>query len=330
MEKTLPIHLQEVIFGSSNPSISKQISKLEKEGKIKKIASRIYTGKISEQPEDIIRRNLFLILGNQYEGAVLSHRSALEFKPTSANHIFLTYTYTKNIELPGVTIRFLKGPGPVESDNKFMGELYVSSQARAFLENMQVSKKPGPESKTLSLPEIEEKLEKIIQVHGEKKINELRDQAKKVADELDMDAEFKKLNKVISALLTTHPSKILTSPVALARAFGTPYDADRLRLFETLFTSLQQSEFPVRPDRNTTSRTFKNFAFFEAYFSNYIEGTKFEIEEAKEIIKTQNPIATRNEDSHDVLGTYQIVSSREEMQTTPSSGEDLTHSPIQA
>jgi hypothetical protein len=38
MENILQIHLQEIIFGSPEPKISKQISKLQKEGKIRKIA----------------------------------------------------------------------------------------------------------------------------------------------------------------------------------------------------------------------------------------------------------------------------------------------------
>ena len=62
MEKNLPIHLQEIIFGSSNSSISKQISKLEKDKKIKKIAPRIYTSNFDEVPGKIIKRNLFLKL----------------------------------------------------------------------------------------------------------------------------------------------------------------------------------------------------------------------------------------------------------------------------
>ena len=37
MENSIPIHLREVIFSSSNRSLSKQISKLEKAGKIKKL-----------------------------------------------------------------------------------------------------------------------------------------------------------------------------------------------------------------------------------------------------------------------------------------------------
>ncbi|MEL7005287.1 MAG: cell filamentation protein Fic, partial [Bacteroidota bacterium] len=106
MENNLPIHLQEVVFGSSDPNISKKISKLEKEGKLRKIAPRLYTGNLEESPEIIVRRNIFTILGKLFSGAVLSHRSALEFKPTSTNQIFLTYTYTKKTKLPGLTIRF--------------------------------------------------------------------------------------------------------------------------------------------------------------------------------------------------------------------------------
>ena len=80
MEKNLPIHLQEVIFGSSDSSISKKISQLEKEGKIRKLAPRLYTGNLEDEPNKIIRRNLFSILGHLYPNALLSHRSALEFK----------------------------------------------------------------------------------------------------------------------------------------------------------------------------------------------------------------------------------------------------------
>ncbi|WP_228479045.1 hypothetical protein [Flavobacterium soyangense] len=49
------------------------------------------------------------------------------------------------------------------------------------------------------------------------------------------------------------------------------------------------------PDINKETNAFRNFAFFEAYFSNYIEGTIFEIKEAKSIIQTEHqfPIRTK-------------------------------------
>ena len=323
MENILPIHLQEIIFGSSESSISKQISRMEKEGKIRKIAPRIYSSNLDEPVDEIIRRNLLRILGNLYPGVLLSHRSAFEFQPTKAGHIFLTYTYTKKLTLPGITLRFLEGHKPIDGDNAISGELFVSQKARAFLENLQPSKNPGSTSKCLTLAEIEDKLEQIIRVNGEDELNKVRDKARAIAEELSMTKEFDRLNKMISALLTTHSSNILSSPLAIARAFGAPYDPGRMKLFEGLFRDLQKQEFKNRPDRNTTVSSFRNFAFFESYFSNYIEGTVFEVDEAKQIIETNRPLAARNQDSHDVLGTYQLVSNKQEMSLTPQSPEAL-------
>jgi hypothetical protein len=323
MEKNLPIHLQEIIFGSSDSKISKRISKFEKEGKIRKLAPRVYTGNLEDDPEKIISRNLFSVLGHLYPGAVLSHRSALEFKPTSTGQIFLTYKYTKKAKLPGLTIRFLEGPGPIEGDNLIAGGLYASQKERAILENFQLSRKPGPDSKTLTFPEIEERLEQIVSVNGEEELNRVRDRAKEISQNLGTTKEFEKLNTIISALLTTHSSKILQSPIAAARAFGVPYDPSRYELFGKLFQELNQFEFQLFEDRNSNTTSFKNFAFFESYFSNYIEGTKFKIDQAKQIIETQTPLPTRHEDSHDVLGTYQIVSNRKEMSIVPQTPDEL-------
>src|SRR5665647_3370995 len=323
MENILPIHLQEIIFGSSYPKISKQISRLEKGGKIRKIAPRIYSSNLKEPIEDIIKRNLFLILGHLYPGALLSHRSAFEFQPTEEGHIFLTYSYTKKVNLPGIILRFLSGHKPIKGDNAISGELYVSQKGRAFLENLQPSKNISGIAKCLSIIQIEGKLEQIIRVNGEDELNKVRDQAKEISTELGMEKEFIRLNKIISALLSTHSSKILSSPIAVARAFGFPYDPGRMKLFEDLFRVLKSGEFKNRPDKNKSAKSFRNFAFFESYFSNYIEGTVFEIDEAKQIIETNKPLAARNQDSHDVLGTYQLVSNRQEMSVTPQTPDEF-------
>lgn len=323
MENNIPIHLQEVIFASKDTAISRQLGKLTETGQIKKIAPRIYTSNFEDSDEVIIKRNIFTILGKLYPGAVLSHRSALEFKPTSASQIFVTYTYTKKIELPGITIRFMEGMPALEEDHPFSGALFVSQQERAFLENLQSSRQIGPTSKTITLPEIESKLEQIVQVKGEEGLNQFSDTAREIAQQLGMQSEFEKLNKLISALLSTKPSKILTSPLAVARALGNPYDQHRLELFEKLFVELQQQHYKERQDVNKETNAFRNFAFFEAYFSNYIEGTIFEIEEAKSIIQTETPIPNRDEDSHDILGTYKLVSNQKEMSTTPSNPDEL-------
>jgi len=222
-----------------------------------------------------------------------------------------------------VIISFLDGSGPIEGDNRFIGDLFVSQKARAFLENMQISKKLGSDSKTLALPDIEEKLEQILFVHGEEGLNELRDRARELSKILNFKKEFERLNTTISALLSTKPTVNLKSPAAIAKVMGEPYDKRRIELFETLLIELQNSEYKHRQEKNISIKSFRNFAFFESYFSNFIEGTKFTIEEAKKIIATQTPIPKRTDDSHDILGTYQITANRKEMSVIPTTGEEL-------
>jgi len=323
MEKIIPIYLQEIMFSTSNLSESKQLFKLQKEGKIRKIAAKLYTSNFSDTPEVIVKRNLFLILGRLYPKAVISHRSAFEFAPTATGHIFLTYNYTKKITLPGITIHLMEGKAGLPEDVPFIEGLFASQRERAFLENMQVSRKKESESKTLPRKEIEDKLEQFICINGDKAVNGLRDNARALAVKLDMQAEFEKLNKIISSLLSTHTSSVLTSPLAVARSFGFPFDPNRLELFHSLYTSLLQSELAPLPDKNSSEKAYRNFAFFESYFSNFIEGTRFELEDAQKIIETNMPLPARNDDSHDVLGTYYIVSNRKEMSVVPNTPDEL-------
>uniref|UniRef100_UPI00404791D0 hypothetical protein n=1 Tax=Algoriphagus sp. TaxID=1872435 RepID=UPI00404791D0 len=82
----------------------------------------------------------------------------------------------------------------------------------------------------MPLPDLEERLEQIIRVNGEDELNQLRDRARIISLQLDMSQEFEKLNRIISALLTTKMAKVLSSPLAIARAFGMPYDPARMEL----------------------------------------------------------------------------------------------------
>ena len=314
---------QEIIFSSSDKNISYQITKAEKEGKIRKIAPRIYTSNLQDSVEYIIKRNFFDILKWRFPEAIISHRSASELRPTETGNFFLTSNYTKKVtDLKGITVNVMKGKPALASDVNF-GGIYASSGWRWILENMQISRKKGDESKTFPIEMIEDKLEKIIIREGESGINKFRDKARDIALQLDFNDEFNRLNTIISALLNTHNVSVLTSDSAKARACGLPFDSNRVELFEILYDKLKDYYFPERPDKNTSEDSFRLFSFFEAYFSNYIEGTKFIVEDAKKIVDTGVVIPKRIKDSHDILGTFQIVSNSYEMSTTPANAEDL-------
>jgi hypothetical protein len=325
MENLLPHPTSEIVTGSSDSGISKRISRLQKEGRLRKIAPRIYTSNFTDSPESIIRRNLFFILGLQYPGAVLSYRSAFERQPTEMGIIFLSYTYTKKIILPGIVLSFQMGPGPVEGDEVLSGELFVSQTARAYLENLQSSKRKGGFSKCLSPAVIERMLEQTFT----DELSDIKASAKKLADTLKMETEYSRLEKMIDNILSGKTSQKKSSEDIAIQIPQTntehPFDKKRLVLFENLFDTLQKNSFPDRPEKNVSEEAFRNFAFFESYFSNHIEGTVFTMEEATKIIDTNTPLPDRVVDSYDLLRTYQVVSSRKEMSWVPVTSAEFIH-----
>jgi hypothetical protein len=137
-----------------------------------------------------------------------------------------------------------------------------------------------------------------------------------------MTDEFVALDTLIGSLLGTRKSR-LASPVALARAAGVPYDPQRLELFQQLFAELEATAPVTRPARRTNGPALP---FFEAYFSNFIEGTQFAVDEAAEIIFQGRIPSARPEDAHDVLGTWKVVSDQREMSRCPKDTGDFMDS----
>lgn len=313
--------LSEIIFGTSENKEKKRLYALLRTKKARKIAPRIYTTNLTDPPEKIIRESVYEILGHLFPKAVISYRTALELKPTKDSEVFLTSGYSRQVKLPGLTVKIFKGPPPTEDDRPFMGNLFIASQARAFLENLQPSRKRGAAAKSISRKEIEERLEGIMRVRGEAGLNNLRDNARRAAHSLGFDSEFKTLDKIIGAMLQTKPATELESSVAKARAVGEAFDPARIRLFETLVSALKQTPLRESPEAITNPESLRVLAFFEAYFSNYIEGTQFEVEEAREIVFEAKIPDERPEDAHDVLGTYRVVSNLPEYQKLPTDFE---------
>lgn len=306
----------------SGTSLTKRISRYLKEGKVRKIASRLYTKNLSDPPENIIQRNLWPIVGAYFPGGLIADRTALENKPAVDGSIFLISPQKKNIELPGLILRSRKGHPPLPTDRPFIGGLFLASQPRAFLENMKPSRGRGCVSRTLSPRELEERLDLLLRRGGPETLNKLRDESSKIAEPLGLGEEFKELDKLIGSLLGTRAAK-LHSQVGVARQLGLPYDPQRLELFLILREALVSRAPISRLSPVLSSQTLANLAFFESYFSNFIEGTEFEIEEAFEIIFKGKISLGRPEDSHDILGTFKIVSDTQGMSRTPKNFEEF-------
>ncbi|NQT91513.1 MAG: Fic family protein [Lentisphaerae bacterium] len=319
MENNLP----EIVFSASDSALSQRISRWVKSGKLRKIAPRVYTSNFADPDEEIVRRNLYPVLGRLFPRAVLSHRSTLEGGPTETGDVFLTYKYTKLIVLPGVRVHLMKGPEPAPTDLPFLNGLFISSRPRAFLENLQVARSRSGVSKTLTKAKIEYRLDRVCRTQGADALNALRDSARTLSATLHMETSFRKLDAMIGALLRTRSADGLSSPGARARSVGMPYDPTRLDIFNRLFAELAQAEFAARTETRTSAEEKQLLAFFEAYFSNYIEGTEFEIDEAYDIVFHNKAPRNRPEDAHDITGTFRVAVGLDQPAAVPGSFKDL-------
>lgn len=324
MRKNFPkLVLPEIVFSSSSVDQSREIGRLLKNGYLRKLLPRVYTSNLEEKEEVLIRKNLWLIISHIFPGVMLSHRSALEFQPSPKGCLYLTGKNRRTYSWPGLTIRMSEGPSILEDDRPVFGSLYVSSLERACLENLSQSRAVSGEKRTVERDVLEERLLSILMTRGEKGLNELRERARQIAGTFSWKAEFDQLNLIISALMATQPRSILQSPLAVAAAFGEPYDAGRFFLFQNLVGILAQMEFVERLEKTNDQEKFAQIAFFESYFSNFIEGTTFEVEEAYSIVFQGKIIPNRTGDSHDILGTYELCFDRFQMKHTADEEEEF-------
>ena len=177
-----------------------------------------------------------------------------------------------------------------------MASLYLASRARAYLEVLAPSRSGSRFGKKgLTGEEIEERLERLLRVRGEDDLREMRELARSLKADLGADRQFRWLDATVGALLRTRDVPLASRP-GRARAAGHPYDSERLRLWQELHRLLMADPYPDRAERYPPgSEGFANAAFFDAYFSNWIEGTEFGLDEAREIVLSggRAPVAAR-------------------------------------
>jgi hypothetical protein len=307
----------------STTAQSSAVSRATASGALRRIGPKLYTKNLVDPPEQIVRRHLWPLIAAYVPGALIADRTALENVPAPDGSIFVISDRARDIALPGITIRTRKGPGAQPEDRPFVGGLFISSTARAFLDNLAPSRlgKSGVR-RTLGREQIEHRLDDLVRRSGAEALNRLRDEARLIAPRIGREGECAAFDRLVGALLGTREDD-LTSARARARHTGTPYDPDRLQLFELLYRELRAVAPVVRPARERNAEARSTLAFFEAYFSNFIEGTEFEVEEAAAIVFRHAIPRDRPADAHDILGTWRLVSDPVEMAKTPADAQEL-------
>jgi hypothetical protein len=269
-------------------------------GELHRLARGMATSLPPDQWPVLVQREKQRILASLFPGAVVGFRSA--FNGMVGSPLYLTYTHSREAELPGLKVIAVEGPPAQPGDIKMAGkDIYFPSQARMFLDNM--TRNDG--NRNVSRQELEERLLKICESSGEDRLQKLRGEIEALAVPMKRERQAQELSKMIGELLGSRSLETLSSPKA--RAIASAYDPLRIERFEQLIAALRVTAMPAISEVAPSGVAQTNFAFLESYFSNFIEGTEFEISEARQIVLEGKIIETRPKDSHDIIGVFEQI-----------------------
>ncbi|MGK2958237.1 MAG: Fic family protein, partial [Acidimicrobiales bacterium] len=291
-------------------------------GELVRLARGIYTTEVDGEPSDVVRRSWREIVSRRFPGAVVTDRSIVWAQP-HGGYLFIASAREASLNLPGLTVVSRKGPGAIEGDIDMGVGVHLASRPRALLDNTRPTRKRSDlPPATLSRAELADWIDHLCAVDGAERVSAYRDSAEAIADTLDVShARIERLNEIVGAALGTRNSTS-GSTAMKARAAGVPFDQGRVLRFELLANHLRDvvtthPALPIDAERRAT------LPFWEAYFSNFIEGTEFTPEEAERIVFEGEVPAARPEDAHDVLGTYRLVSDEAEMRRRTGSADEF-------
>jgi hypothetical protein len=290
-------------------------------GTLVRICKGVYAPKVpDEELAALVRRSWQRVAGMIVPGGVVSHVSAMRGGVLPSGEVTLSHptVFNKKVSLPGLVVRVVRGPGPLPGDLPIGSSgVYYASRPRMLLENI------GRQG-DLRAPkqDVESLLVSVLNASGEKALNEIRDQSSALADALGANKSLTELRSIIGALLGTYLKGELRTREGLAVARGMPVDSERMSRFEALVTHLRTEPMP-RIESSVTGLSRQYFAFLESYFSNYVEGTKFDIEQARDIVMNNAIVSNRPKDSHDILGVFRLAMTHPFRDSPPIAGPEF-------
>ena len=291
-----------VLYAELNSAQIRAVQRQLKAGTLKQIAKGIASNLPENAWPALIARERMRILSALFPNSVLAFRTAFNGGLPEEGLFYISDTYSRKVQLPGLQIVAIKGAPPQLGDMPIQGRsVYFPSEARCMLENLSPSR--GRHKKAVGRESVESRLLTICAARGEHALERLREAARALVSVLELSKEFNVLDSLIGSVLKTREST-LTTARGRALTAALPYDADRLDLFEQLASVLRSKPLHQAEEAARTPQAMIHFAFLESYFSNFIEGTEFEIQEAREIVLSGKPMLARPKDSHDILGVF--------------------------
>ena len=288
------------------------VARAIRERRIRQLAPKVYTADLASPPEEVVGENRWSILARALPGAVIADRSAAEDGRIVSGRLFVVSDLPrKSISLPGLEIRVRPGK-PVETpvpDLPWPEGLRMSSPARTLLDNLAQSRSRGGHAgRTLTLAELENWLARKALAWGSDRLERLCLDTVSLAEAIDASHRLEAVERLFDQVSGRMPPRPQAGPLLVALTQGRAWDERRMAMFDRAAREAARLDPNLLPEWLPPPESPGELPFYESYFSNYIEGTEFTIDEARRIVETRQPPAARPADGYDILGTYQCVS----------------------
>lgn len=304
------------------------LSRAVKDGRIRRLARGLYSADPRADPAELVARNRWAIVARLVPDALIADRSAAGGgMPVAGVLTVVSNERKEDLALPGLVISPRPGSGPLPDDLTWAAGLHMTSDDRTLVDNLAVSRgRGGKVARTLWRSELENWLVRTSQRRPDGWLLSLRARALAICDELGVPERRPLVEDIVGVAAGTREARAGAGKLLAARAAGHEYDPDRVARFDEMASFLAAIPtdldipvgLPALPDEPATS-----LPFFEAYFSNFIEGTEFSVEEAEAIVASREIPAERAEDAHDVLGTFEAVADPELRAAVPDTSDEL-------
>jgi Fic/DOC family len=290
------------------------------------MAPSIYIVDAALPPEALAQHHALAIIAAVWPRAVFCDRSGLSGPVPVDGWLFICQpdlSRSADLVLPGIIISPRMGSGRLPGDIPLPGDLFQAGVARSLVENVsRPGRRPvGRPSRQAGNEAVEDRIDELARTGGAGRI-------RNVLSELDVIAGYydprvvEVVRRRLAAVLGTVSGDVLTSTRLKARLAGQPYDEHRIQLVTGLVETLEHTAPAAIPSLGPALR-WQWLPFFEAYFSNFIEGTEFGVDEARRIAVEGFVPVERPADAHDISATYRLVSDPTLQSKTPKTADEL-------
>jgi fido (protein-threonine AMPylation protein) len=311
------------VLASATVSSRTRLSRLAKSGAAMRLAPGLYAIGATLSPEQVARHHLLAVVAMTWPEGVLCGRTALAGGVPVESVVFVSHPDPPRrtvLHLPGIDVIPVTGPGALPGDMALPEGLSISGPARVLVENVDVRGRPA--RSRAGAGGVEDRIDDLARSGGVGRIRLVLDQLDVIAPSFDPRAVGAVRARLRAVLGSFSADVDAASDRFSARLSVAPFDAQRIDMLNGLVAVLQ-ARAPVPNPIDPPASRWEWLAFFEAYFSNFIEGTEFGVDEARRIAVEGAMPAARPEDAHDVIATYGLAIDSTDRVRIPASGDDL-------